>query len=73
MTSQLRAAFAAAAALSPAAQDALALEILSAIESDRRWDAAFASTPPDKLARLAERAVAEHRAGKTERMSCDDD
>ena len=39
--------------------------LLSGIESERRWDKAFA-TSSDLLTRLAEEALAEHRAGQTQ-------
>ena len=37
------------------------------IKSERRWEEAFAQSQ-DELAKLAEEALAEHRAGKTKRL-----
>lgn len=45
-------------------QDALAALILEELESEERWQQRFASSA-DALAKLAEEALAEHRAGKT--------
>jgi hypothetical protein len=55
-------AFAEAAKLPEREQEALAQWILAELESDRRWDEAFAASA-DSLAQLADEALAEHRAG----------
>ena len=60
----LEKAIAEASKLSEDEQDALATWILKEIKSERLWDKAF-SDSSDKLARLAEEALAEHRKGKT--------
>ena len=65
MTQLLEQAFAAAARLPAADQDALARALLSDLASERDIDARLASTP-DALARLADEALTEHRAGRTE-------
>jgi hypothetical protein len=65
MTRLLDEAFAAAAALPEADQNALATALLDELASEHGIDAAISSRP-DVLARLAEEAVAEHRAGRTE-------
>lgn len=65
MTGLLEKAFAEAARLSEPEQDALAQWILEELHSEQRWDAAFASSS-DILRQLAEEALAEYRAGKTE-------
>jgi hypothetical protein len=65
MTKLLEEAFAKAAKLSAQEQDALAAVILEELASERRWDQAFADSA-DLLAQLADQALAEHRAGKTQ-------
>ena len=65
MTKLLEEAFAEAAKLSAQEQDALAAVILEELASERRWDQAFADSA-DLLAQLADQALAEHRAGKTQ-------
>ena len=60
--------------LSASEQDALAKPskriasmILEELQDDLRWDRAFASSP-DVLAKLAASAMAEYRAGKTQKL-----
>jgi hypothetical protein len=65
MTKLLEEAFAEAAKLPEQEQDALAAVILEELASERRWDQAFAAST-DLLTQLAEQALAEHRAGKTQ-------
>ncbi len=65
MTMLLEKAFAEAARLTDPEQDSLAAWILEEIASERRWDAAFAVSR-DVLKKLADDALAEHRAGKTQ-------
>lgn len=65
MTQLLEQAFAAAARLSAADQDALARALLSDLESERTIDDRLAAVP-DALARLADEALSEERAGRTE-------
>ncbi len=50
--------------LSPEEQDVVAALILEEIESEKRWDASFAGSQ-GQLARMAEQAIAEYKAGKT--------
>lgn len=64
MTELLELAIARLKTLSASEQDALAAMILEELEDERRWDEAFARSP-DILAKLANEAMAEHRAGKT--------
>ncbi len=64
MTKALKKAFDAASKLPEAEQDALATAILEELESERRWDELF-SRSADILGRLADEALAEHRAGRT--------
>ena len=70
MTPRLDEAFSRAAELPDEAQDELADIIVEMIESDTRWDAAFAASQ-DKLARLAEQVRGEIRNGKTEPLDLD--
>ena len=67
MTKLLEDAFAEASKLPEQDHDALAAVILEALASERRWDQAFADSA-DLLAQLAEQALAEHQAGKTQRL-----
>ena len=70
MTRLLDEAFAAAAELPEAEQNALAIALLSELASEQAIDDAIA-TRPDVLARLADEALAEHRAGRTEALDPD--
>ena len=70
MTRLLDEAFAAAAALPEAEQNALASALLSELASEQAIDAAIAARP-DVLARLSDEAMAEHRAGRTEALDPD--
>jgi len=67
MTKLLEEAFAEASKLPEQDQDALAAVILEELASERRWDQAFADSA-DLLAQLAEQALAEHHAGKTQML-----
>jgi len=71
MTQSLEAAFAKASQLPEEEQETLAALILAEIESEQRWDGAFAKSQ-DRLAELADQALAEHRAGRTRRLDPDD-
>jgi len=51
-------------------QDAIAQIVLDEIESERRWDELFA-TSPEKLRKLADDAWAEHEAGGSEELDPD--
>lgn len=70
MTHLLEKAFSEAAKLPPEEQDALAKWLLEEMESERRWQIAFANSL-DLLEQLADEALAEHRAGKTEELDPD--
>ena len=65
MTKLLEEAFAEASKLPEQEQDALAAVLLDELASERRWDQAFADSA-DLLAQLADQALAEHQAGKTQ-------
>ena len=70
MTELLRKAFEEASKLPPSDQDALASVLLLEIEGEYQWDATLARTP-DTLAGLADAALAEHHAGKTQPLDPD--
>ena len=70
MTKGLKKAFEAAARLPDREQDELAAAILEELDSDERWEAAFARSQ-DTLERLADEALKEHRAGRTELLDPD--
>lgn len=53
-----------ASALSAERQEAIAALVLEEIASEERWDAQFAGSP-DKLAALADEALAEDARGET--------
>lgn len=65
MTQLLERAYAEVAQLPEADQDAIAALILEELEDERKWQISFAQSQ-DALARLAEEALAEHRAGQTQ-------
>ncbi len=64
MTQLLERAYAEVAQLPEPDQDAIAALILEELEDERKWQKSFAQFP-DALAKLAEEALAEHRAGLT--------
>lgn len=70
MTQLLEKAFDEAAKLSPPEQDALARWILDELAAERRWAALLAESQ-DVLEQLADEALAEYRAGKTEPLDPD--
>lgn len=70
MTPLLQSAFAAAAALPAAEQDALAARLLAELAAEDEFDRAIAGTG-HKLAGLAAEALAEHRTGETVELDPD--
>jgi hypothetical protein len=70
MTQLLERAFAEAAKLPEQEQDSLAAWLLEMLESDRRWDELFAKSE-DALAKLADEALADFEAGRTEELNID--
>jgi hypothetical protein len=68
MTKLLEKAFAEAVKLPKKEQDKLAKWLLAELESERRWDDAFARSP-DHLTRLADEALKEHRKGRTKPLN----
>ena len=70
MTKALKKAFEAASRLPEREQDELAAAILEELAADERWEAAFAQSQGG-LERLADEALAEHRAGRTKALDPD--
>ncbi len=69
MTRLLDQAIAQAKQLPEADQEAIASIILREIESEQRWAELFARPESaDLLSRLADEALAEHRAGRTRKL-----
>jgi len=67
MTKLLQKAFEEASKLPESEQEALGGILLDELASEQRWEELFAGSH-DLLAELAERALAEHRAGRTEKL-----
>jgi hypothetical protein len=67
MTKLLQRAFEEAAKLPEDEQDALGRILLEELASERRWEDLFAGSH-DLLAELADQALAEHRAGRTQKL-----
>ncbi len=70
MTQLLEKAFAEAAKLSPEEQDTFARWMLEELADEERWQQSFEQSA-DLLARMADEALAEYRAGKTEPLDPD--
>lgn len=67
MTKLLREAFDQASKLPEAEQDALGRILLEELAAERRWENLFAGSQ-DVLEELADQALAEHDAGRTEKL-----
>jgi hypothetical protein len=67
MTKLLQKAFDEASQLPEGEQDALGRILLAELASERRWEELFAGSH-DLLAKLADQALAEHRARRTEKL-----
>jgi len=67
MTELLEKAFREAAKLSPEEQDALASLLLAELESERRWEESFEGSQ-EALAELADQALRDDDAGRTEEL-----
>jgi hypothetical protein len=61
----LERAIAEAQKLPESEQEAIGAWLLVEIDSERRWDELFSQPPSEALKRMAEHALAEHRAGRT--------
>jgi hypothetical protein len=70
MTDLLEKAFAEATKLSASEQDALANWLLAELESERHWQERMSGSAT-MLEQLADEALAEYRAGKTEELDPD--
>ena len=70
MTKLLERAFEEAARLPEDEQNAIASWLLAEIESEAKWSESFARSA-DKLSELADEALREHAAGKTEPLDPD--
>lgn len=70
MTQLLERAISEIKKLPVAEQDAIAAVIMSELESEREWDSAFEGSHVE-LGRLAEEALQEYRADKTEPLDPD--
>ena len=64
MTKLLEKALSEVAKLPESEQDAVAAMLLEELASEQRWSESFAKSQ-DLLAKLAEKALAEHAAGRT--------
>jgi hypothetical protein len=67
MTELLEKAFTEASKLPQEAQDMLARMLLDDLAAEEKWDGTFAQSQ-DKLARLADEALAEYHDGKTKKL-----
>ena len=67
MTKLLQKAFEEASKLPENEQDALGNLLLQELASEQRWEEIFARSH-DLLAELADQALTEHRAGRTEKL-----
>jgi hypothetical protein len=70
MTKALKKAFEAASRLPARDQDELAAAILHELAAEQRWEAALAATS-SALEQLADEAVEEYRAGRTQPLDPD--
>ncbi len=70
MTDLLEEAIAKLKTLPASQQNAIAAMILEELEDEQLWDKAFARSP-DGLAKLAQEAMAEYHAGKTQELDPD--
>jgi hypothetical protein len=64
MTQLLEKALSQVAKLPASEQDAVAAIVIEELASEKRWTDSFAKTQ-DQLAKLAEKALADHAAGRT--------
>lgn len=68
MTEQLERAFTEASKLPPEEQNILAEWLLAELSSEKRWSQLFANSQ-DVLATLGQKALDEHRKGKTQELN----
>ncbi len=73
MTKLLQQAFERASELPETEQDKFARFLLAELESERQWAELFARPDSDDLLeRLADKALSEHRAGRTRPLTAED-
>lgn len=73
MTELLQQAFDRASELPETEQDKFARFLLAELDSDRQWEELFSSPESeDLLERLADEALSEHRAGRTQPLTVED-
>ncbi len=70
MTTLLEQAFAEAAKLPPQEQEVFAAWMIDELKSEHRWSQLL-DRSPDILAQLADEALSEHRAGRTQVLDPD--
>jgi hypothetical protein len=70
MTNLLDEAYAVAKELPEEEQEAIGALLLAEIDADRRWDELFAQ-PSEVIERMADRALENHRQGRTEPLDPD--
>ena len=70
MTESLQHAFQLASTLPDESQEMLAAILLEEMESDQKWDQLFAESQA-ALEKMAQKAMGEHRAGKTRKLDLD--
>ena len=70
MTELREKAFSEVSKLTDSHQDSVARWLLEELASEQRWQIAFQASQ-DTLSALAEEALAEHRAGQTQRLDPD--
>ena len=71
MTQLLKKAFDEASRRPQDIQDAIAAIVLAELAAEQRWDQSFAQSR-DALSKLADEALAEHRAGRTKPLNVKD-
>ncbi|HEX4963420.1 MAG TPA: hypothetical protein VF173_21500 [Thermoanaerobaculia bacterium] len=71
MTRLLAKAFEEASRLPDTLQDELAETLLDDLEGEEKWDATLAGSL-DKLDKLADKALEDYRAGRTQKMGFDE-
>lgn len=68
MTRLLEKAFEAVSKLPPQEQDIIAIQVLEEMDSEKQWQSQLGSSQ-DVLEALADEALKEHRAGKTQDLN----
>ncbi len=71
MTQMLKRAFDEASRHPQDLQDTIAAIVLAELAAQQRWDETFACSQ-DALSKLADEALAEHRAGRTKPLNVED-